>query len=570
MNQAAGQIDPARRWAILGAVMLGLFLSAMDQTIVGTAMPRIIAELSGLELYAWVFTSYMLASTTFVPIVGKLGDIYGRKIFFLTGIVIFLIGSVLSGMSQSMVQLIVFRGVQGVGGGFIFANAFAILGDLFPPAERGKYAGLMSGVFGLASVLGPLIGGGITDNLQWRWVFYVNIPLGLVALVVLALVLPKSPRHDATRRLDYMGAVTLAAAIAPMLLAFSWAGNDYPWASPQVIAPLAFSGAMAVAFFLIETRADEPIVPFTLFRNPIFAVCTAVTFVSGAAMFSASVYIPLFMQGVLNFSATNAGLVLTPMTLGLVFGSTIGGQVISRTGRYKFLTVSGLTLATIGLFLMSTLSSSSSQLTAMEYMAVLGFGLGLSFPTLVLATQNAVPYAMMGLTTSLNQFARSVGGTIGVAIMGSILTRRLSDELATGLPPRVANEAPPQLLAALQNPRVLLDDGALQRLRDEGFGAIFGADGSALFDQTIASMKDGLASAITDVFLFAAVLAAISVVISLFLREVRLRSSFEAATEQGEAAAAAAPSNGAGPTVVRPPAREPIDRASIESLDRAP
>jgi len=255
-----------------------------------------------------------------------------------------------------------------------------------------------------------------------------------------------------------------------------------------------------------------------------------------------------------------------------VFGSTIGGQVISRTGRYKFLTVSGLTLATVGLFLMSTLSSSSSQLTAMEYMAVLGFGLGLSFPTLVLATQNAVPYAMMGLTTSLNQFARSVGGTIGVAIMGSILTRRLSDELATGLPPRVANEAPPQLLAALQNPRVLLDDGALQRLRDEGFGAIFGADGSALFDQTIASMKDGLASAITDVFLFAAVLAAISVVISLFLREVRLRSSFEAAPEQGEAAAAAeaASSNGAGPTVVRPPTREPIDRASIESLDRAP
>jgi EmrB/QacA subfamily drug resistance transporter len=568
VNAPVAVIDPAKRWTILGAVMLGLFLSAMDQTIVGTAMPRIIAELSGLELYAWVFTSYMLASTTFVPIVGKMGDIYGRKIFFLTGIVIFLVGSVLCGVSQNMVQLIVFRGVQGMGGGFIFANAFAILGDLFPPAERGKYAGLMSGVFGLASVLGPLIGGGITDHIHWRWVFYVNIPLGLVALVVLALVLPKSPRRDATRRLDYLGAVTLAAAIAPMLLAFSWAGVDYAWTSPQVIAPLAFSALMAAAFFRIETRADEPIVPFSLFRNPIFAVCTAVTFVSGAAMFSASVYIPLFMQGVLDFSATNAGLVLTPMTIAMVCGSTIGGQVISRTGRYKLLTVSGLMLATLGLFMMSTLTSGSSQITGMQYMAVLGFGLGLSFPTLVLASQNAVPHAMMGLTTSLNQFARSVGGTIGVAIMGSILTRRLNDELASGLPPRVASQSPPQLLSTLQNPRVLLDDGALQRLRDEGFGGIFGADASTLFDQTIASMKDGLATAITDVFLFAAALAAISVVISLFLREVRLRTSYEAAPEAEHPPVAIEP--GPGPSVAKPVVHQPIDRASIESDDGAP
>lgn len=523
-------LDPGRRWAILGAVMLGLFLSAMDQTIVGTALPRIIAELSGLNLYAWVFTSYMLASTTFVPIVGKLGDIYGRKIFFLSGIVIFLIGSVLCGMSQNMVELIVFRGVQGIGGGFIFANAFALLGDLFAPAERGKYAGLMSGVFGLASVIGPLIGGGITDHLHWRWVFYVNIPLGLVALVVLALVLPKSERHDATRRLDYMGAVTLAATIAPLLLAFSWAGTDYPWLSVQVIGPLALSALMGVAFFLIETRADEPIVPFSLFRNQIFAVCTAVTFVSGAAMFSASVYIPLFMQGVLNFSATNAGLVLTPMTIAMVCGSAIGGQMISRTGKYKLMTVFGLVLATGGLFLLSTMTDHSSQVRGMEYMTVVGFGLGLSFPTLVLASQNAVPFQMMGLTTSLNQFARSVGGTIGVAIMGSILTRRLNEEIGAGLPSRVSQEAPPQLLAALHNPRVLLDDNAMQRLRDEGFGRLFGGDGPQLFDQTIGSMKAGLATSITEVFLFAAILGAVACVISLFLRETRLRTTFEAAS----------------------------------------
>lgn len=566
---APAQLDSGKRWTIMGAVMLGLFLSAMDQTIVGTAMPRIIAELSGLKLYAWVFTSYMLASTTVVPIVGKLGDMYGRKNFFLAGIVIFLLGSILCGMSQTMVQLIVFRGVQGIGGGFIFANAFAIIGDLFPPAERGKYAGLMSGVFGLASVIGPLIGGGITDHIHWRWVFYVNIPLGLAALVVLTLVLPKSERHDAARRLDYLGAVTLVAAIAPMLLAFSWAGVDYAWASPQVIAPLALSVAMMVAFFLIEIRAEEPIVPFSLFRNSIFAVCTIVTFVSGAAMFSASVYIPLFMQGVLDFSATNAGLVLTPMTIAMVCGSFIGGQVISRTGRYKFLTVSGLVLATLGLFLMSTLSSSASQITGMQYMAVLGFGLGLSFPTLVLATQNAVPHRYMGVTTSLNQFARSVGGTIGVAIMGSILTRRLNDEIGAGLPPRVVEESPPQLLDALHNPRILLDPDALVRLRDEGFGAVFGGDATTLFNQTISSMKDGLATSITEVFMFAAILAAVSVVISLFLKEVRLKTTWESAP--GPQPASAEHAAAAGPTMITPntaaPAPHPIDRASIHLND---
>ena len=239
-------IDPGKRWTILGAVMLGLFLSAMDQTIVGTALPRIIADLSGLELYAWVFTAYMLASTTTVPIVGKMGDIFGRKNFFLAGIVIFLIGSVLCGMSQSMVQLIIFRGIQGLGGGMMFANAFAIIGDLYPPAERGKYAGLMSGVFGVASVIGPLIGGYITDNLDWRWVFYVNLPLGGLALFVLATVLPSGGRKDASRSVDYLGATALAATIAPLLLGFSWAGSEYSWGSPQVLTSFAVSAAMAV------------------------------------------------------------------------------------------------------------------------------------------------------------------------------------------------------------------------------------------------------------------------------------------------------------------------------------
>ncbi|MBI5289016.1 MAG: MFS transporter [Chloroflexi bacterium] len=518
-------LDSRRRWAILGAVMLGLFLSAMDQTIVGTAMPRIIAELSGLKLYAWVFTSYMLASTTSVPIVGKMGDIYGRKNFFLVGIVVFLIGSVLSGMSQTMLQLILFRGVQGLGGGMIFANAFAIIGDLYPPAERGKYAGLMSGVFGLASVIGPLVGGYITDNLSWRWVFYVNIPLGALALFVLATVLPAHAKIGVGRKLDYWGAVALALAIAPLLLGFSWAGTDYAWGSPQVVLSFAFAAIMAGIFWLVERRAEEPVIPFSLFRSGIFAVATAITFVTGAAMFSGSVYIPLFMQGVLGFSATNSGLVMMPMTLSMVCGSMISGQVVSRTGKYKWMSVGGLAIATGGLYILSAMTVNSSQFVGMTGMAVLGFGLGTSFTPLVLSVQNSVPYSMMGVTTSLNTFARSVGGTIGVAIMGSFLTRRLNDELAAGLPAQVQEQAPAPLLEGLKNPRILLDDAALARVRDEGFGPVFGADATRLFEATIASMERALATSITEIFLIATVLMAAGFVLAFFLREAPLRTT---------------------------------------------
>jgi EmrB/QacA subfamily drug resistance transporter len=521
--EARPLLDNRKRWAILGAVMLGLFLSAMDQTVVGTALPRIIADLSGLNLYAWVFTSYMLCSTTFVPIIGKMGDRYGRKPFLLAGIVIFLAGSVLCGVSQTMVQLIIFRGVQGVGGGFIFANSFAMLGDLFEPAERGKYAGLMSSVFGLASVIGPLVGGGITDHLSWRWVFYVNIPLGIAALAVLASVLPASERHTHEKRDDYAGAAAIAVAIAPLLLAFSWAGTEYAWASWQVVAPLCLSAVALAAAVVIESRAEDPVIPLSLFRNRIFVVCTAATIVSGAAMFAGSVYIPLFMQGVLDFSATNAGLVLTPMTIAMVVGSTIGGQVLSRTGRYKWITVFGLGVSTSGMFLLSLMDAGSSQIYGMASMSVVGVGLGLSFPTLVLATQNAVPHSMMGVTTSLNQFSRSVGGTIGVALMGSFLTRRLNSELDASLPQRVRDEAPTALIDSATNPRILLDDGALVALRDSGFASVFGEDGRMLFEQTITAMQQGLASAITDVFLIATVLMGAACVIMLFLQEVPLR-----------------------------------------------
>lgn len=557
MNAPLATLDMRRRWMIMGAVMLGLFLSAMDSTVVGTAMPRIIAELSGLNLYTWVFTAYMLTSTTSVPIVGKMGDIYGRKNFFLAGIVIFLIGSVLSGMSQSMVQLIVFRGVQGVGGGFIFANAFAITGDLFTPAERGRYAGLMSGVFGLASVIGPLVGGAITDNLNWRWVFYVNIPLGLAALVVLAIVLPGRQKSAVARPVDYAGALALAGAIVPLLLAFSWAGNEYGWGDPPVVGSFVVAAALLVVFVFIEQRAVEPIIPLPIFRNPVFAAAAAITFVSGVGLYAGSVYIPLFMQGVLHFSATNAGLVTMPMMVSMVAGSMLGGQIVSRTGKYKAITIGGMAVAAAGMYLLSLMSLHSSRSAGMADMAVLGFGLGLTIPTLVLAAQNAVPYAMLGVSTSLIQFARSVGGTIGIAIMGSLMTRKLQQELAAGLPADVRQRAPAPLLAAINNPRVLLDSNAMRELHDRGFVPIFGSDADRLFNEVVQSMKVALATSITEVFFISMLIMGAAFLLTFLLRELPLRTSYDVGAEFESAPAEA------GPAAVPPPVQRMQERASI-------
>ena len=516
-----------QRWAIMLAVMLGLFLSAMDSTIVGTAMPRVIAELSGLKLYSWVFTSYMLASTTTVPIVGKMGDIYGRKRFFLAGIVIFLAGSILSGASQSMMELILFRGVQGLGGGFIFANAFAIVGDLFAPAERGRYTGIMSGVFGLASVIGPLVGGAITDNLSWRWVFYVNIPLGLVALATISVVLPASQPRGVGRKLDYLGAIALAGTVAPLLLGFSWAGNEYGWGDPPVVGCFVVSAALLAALLVIESSAAEPIVPLRLFGNRVFSVAIAATFISGVGLYAGSIYIPLFMQGVLHFSATNAGLVTTPMMVSMVFGSLIGGQVVSRTGKYKWISVFGMAVSATGMYMLSMLSAGSSQARGMMDMAVLGFGLGFTIPTLTLAAQNAVPYSMLGVVSAFTQFARSVGGTIGVAIMGSVMTRQLDSHLAGGLSPEVQQRAPAPLLEALKSPRVLLDSHALSLLHDQGFVPVFGADADRLFNGTIVSMKTALAASITDIFFISTMIMFVALAVTFFLGELPLRVTNE-------------------------------------------
>jgi len=543
--------------------MLGMLLSALDQTVVGTAMPRIIADLNGTKLYSWVFTAYMLTSTTAVPIVGKLSDMYGRKLFLMIGIAIFLAGSALSGTSTTMVQLIAFRAVQGVGGGFIFSGAFAIIGDLFAPAERGKYAGLMSGVFGLASIIGPLVGGFITDNLNWRWVFYVNLPLGLGVLVLLFFVLPAMRMPHRNQRVDYLGATALIACIAPMLLGFSWAGVDYPWGSPQVIGSLSLSAIMLCVFVLVELRAAEPIIPLSLFRRPVFTVVFVVTGLTGAGMFINSVLIPLFMQGVLGASATNSGLVLMPMTLGIVIGSTLGGQLVSRTGRYRFIIAGGIAIAIAGVYLLSTMTPSTSRMVASSYMFVVGFGLGFTMPTLVIAVQNAFSFEVLGTVTSMITFARSVGGTIGIAIFTSLMTSRLSGEVDARMPADVPAAAPPQLMDALRNPRILLNEGALAQIRSffDGLGR------PELFDEAIGALKGGLAVAITDVFFLAMFVVIAAFLISLVLPEHPLRTSAESPWAERERAMAAARQGGVTPGGTRESLPEqplPVEAADPE------
>jgi EmrB/QacA subfamily drug resistance transporter len=417
------------RKAIIAAILLTLFLSALDQTIVGTALPRIVADLAGLHLYAWVFTAYMLAYAVAVPIGGKLGDLLGRKVMMLAGISLFLAASALGGLARSMEVLVLARGLQGLGGGCISATSSALVGDLFPPSERGRYTGLFSGVYALASVVGPLLGGLVVDHWNWRGIFLINLPLGLVAIGVLARLPVTAPRRG--RSLDWLGALALMGVIVPLMLAVPARKGSAEHAVPSVQwLPLLVGVLMLGVFVLVERRAREPIVPLVLFRQPVFSLCIATVFISGPALYVGGVFIPLFMQDVLHSSASAAGMVMMPMMLLLVVGSIIGGQWVSRTGVYRWLSVCGLALSTAGMFALSRLSPSTTPSFIMAALALIGFGYGLTLPTLALAAQNAVEHRHLGVSTSLPSFVRSLSGTLGVALFGALMTRRLHEGLA--------------------------------------------------------------------------------------------------------------------------------------------
>jgi len=430
---------------IMLAVMSGMMLAALDQTIVATALPRIVGELHGLKDLSWVVTAYLLTSTVTLPISGKLSDIYGRKKLLLIGILVFVAGSMLSGVSQNMPELIGFRALQGIGAGLLMSNAFAVIGDLFTPKERGRWQGIVAGVFGLASVIGPLLGGYLTDHANWRWIFYVNVPVGILAFFLISTFMPHI-QAKAKQAIDYLGAALLAGGLSSLLLATVWGGNQYAWGSTPVVTALVAAVALLGSFVWAEKRRGErAILPLDLFKNSIFSLSMLIVFLIGVAMFGAILYIPLFSQDVLGRTATNSGVILTPLILSLVFVSVIVGQVVSRTGRYKAIAIADTAAVTGGIFWLGSMGihTTGSQMTMR--MIVIGLGLGASMPIFNLVVQNAFSQARLGVVTASVQMFRTIGATIGVAAMGSILNNDLARHL------RASGNSPAAYKAALSS-----------------------------------------------------------------------------------------------------------------------
>jgi EmrB/QacA subfamily drug resistance transporter len=514
-------LSQRRTWLVLASVMMGMLLAAIDQTVVGTAMPRIIADLNGMAHYAWVATAYLLASTASMPIWGKLSDAYGRKLFFIVGMALFMAGSALCGQAHSMTELILFRGFQGLGGGAMMPITQAIIGDLFPPAERGKWVGVLMSVFGLATIVGPTAGGWITDNLGWRWVFYVNLPVGIPALFLAAAVLPAHVRLH-KHRIDYTGAGILIAASVPLLLGFSWGGTTYAWGSGIVIAMFAFSVIAWVAFVLYESRAAEPILSPSLFSNSIFAVSSVAGFVAMAGMFGAVMFLPLFVQGVLGDTATNSGVVLTPLMLGFIASSIIGGQILSRTGKYRWLLIGSFVVTICGLYLLSTMGVATSHGTLIGFMVVTGLGMGIGMAAFTIVVQNAFPLSRLGEVTAGLQFFRSIGGTIGLAIFGTVLNNQFASAMHARMP-TMLQAAAAKNPALLSNPQVLVSPQAKAQLA-AAFDR-FGPQGHSLFSQFMAAVRDSMDVAIGDLFLIAAVVTGVGLAVLFFLKEIPLRTS---------------------------------------------
>lgn len=463
--------------SVLAALMLTLLLEALDQTIVGTALPKIVGELQGFDRYTWVVTAYLLASTTMIPIIGKLSDQFGRKWFFVAGVIIFLLGSALSGIAQTMDQLIAFRAIQGLGAGTGIALVFTVVGDIFPPAERARWQGIFAAVYGFSSVVGPTIGGWLTDHgpllgnlvtdaTRWRWVFYINLPLGIIALVVLLIYLPTniSMRSNeftglaAARRIDFLGAFLASSATICLLLGLTWGGNQtYDWTSPQVIIVLVAAAILYVAFFIAERFAREPILPLDLFRNQVFAADSLLALSTGMVLLSLVIYLPLFLQGVLGESATNSGEVITPLTISLVVGSAISGIIIGKFQRYQLITILGSLVLTVGVFLMTLWTSSTSLLTATTNMVVAGVGLGIFFSVVTLAVQNALPRTRMGTGTGAITYLRALGQTLGVAIVGTVVNNTIATDLANRLPANAVKQLTPAGLKFATNTQVLIN-----------------------------------------------------------------------------------------------------------------
>ena len=502
-------LSKQRRRVVTAGVMLGMFLAALEATVVGTAMPTVIASLGGLDRYSWVFSAYLLTSTVTVPVWGRLSDLYGRRVFYLIGIAFFLVGSALSGASQSITQLIVFRAIQGFGAGALIPLSMTINGDIYTLRERTRMQGLFSGVWGLASILGPLAGGFITDHISWRWVFYINIPFGLAAAVVVGIALVE-PRQTEKPVIDYAGATWLTIAITLLLLVLVESGDPSIWANPLTLAAVAGIVFFSGLFVWTERRAPEPIVPFSLFRNRIIAVGSITAFMVGAAMFGALSFIPLFVQGTLGGTATEAGALLTPFLLGWVVMSVVGGRLMFRIG-YRPTILAGLIVLTGSFAVLTTFGKNTSRAWLIGDVLAMGIGMGLVMFALLITVQNSVSRGQLGIATSLNQFSRSIGQTVGVAIMGTVMTLSLAAHIAeiqreSGLP-----EA--DVARTVHNPSALIDPIARAGQKPE----------------LIQAMSGALAGALHNVFLTGVAFAVLALVSGFFLPAGQIKIETEAA-----------------------------------------
>ena len=515
------RLTRSQLYGTLGGLLFALLLAAIDQTIVGTAEPRIIAQLSGFDRYPWVSTAYLLSSTIAVPIFGKLSDIYGRKWFFLAGTSLFVVASALCGASgtlnflpiDGMNQLILFRGIQGLGAGMMTGLIFVIIGDIFSPAERGKYQALFAAVWGFASMFGPTAGGWLTDHFSWRAAFYVNLPVGILAVIAIYLEFPELHVKGVDRKIDWAGVFTLIFCIVPLLLALTWVTN-YGWTSPRVESLLALAAVSLAGFLYSETKAKEPLIPLSLFKNPVISTCSLAVFILGMGMFGVIIYLPLFMQGVLGVTATASGNLLTPLMMGAVAGSIVTGQLNARLGSYKPSALVGSVLVAIGMILFARMDGSTTRLDVVIGMVIAGIGMGLLQPVYTVAVQNSAPPEHMGAATASTAFFRSIGSTVGVAVFGSILLTKFHSDFDAAIPAGT----PKLALDAFSNPLML---GAMRPQLEKAFGQYPG--GLNLLHVLFGNVRTALIHGLNQIFVASAVIMTLSIILHIFLKDVKLR-----------------------------------------------
>lgn len=531
-------LSEKRKLTIMIAIMAAMFFSAINQTIIGVAMPRIIAKLGGMDYYTWAITIYLLTSTVATVLVGKLSDIYGRKPFILAGIALFMLGAFLSGFSADIFQLIAFRGIQGMGAGIIMSTAFTAVGDLYAPRERAKWMGVMSGVFGLSSVLGPPLGGYLVDHLDWRWVFWMFLPLGIVAFFMIISLFPKVERK-AGESIDYWGSIFLTTTIVPLLLAFSWAGDGvgkYAWGSWQIIGLFSATVVSLIIFILVEMKVKSPVLPLSLFRNGIVTVSNLAGFVLNAGMMGAIIYVPFFVQGVKGISPTYSGYVTMPMSVVMILCTAFIGQFISKTGKYKKMAIGGLLIMTFGMVLLHFMTPDTAIYITVIYMCIVGLGLGISMPVFSLTIQNAVEPQQLGVATASSQLFRSLGGTIGIAVMGTVMNSHMTSKMtelgaASGaaggqmqIDPKYADS-----IKEVMNPQTLLDQPKLQSIMSQ-----LPPELQTMVDNLVHMVREALSYGVTSTFLTGAIVTAVAVVLTFFLKEIPLRSAKEVKVKQGD------------------------------------